>query len=225
MRRTAILLLGVALAACSPASGSRAPDGGPDGAPEGGHHCTYGFVGDPSMPPEIQMVALGPGMTNVPVMDGDMVTLAFPPQGGRVIFAGVRARNLDACAVQIEGSVRDLMTKQIRLDSRTVNLIPGPDGWAASDPTDISTFANIPVCPNEWSATNLYGTTYELDFSLTDRSGHMAAQTLHVVPACAEPAHAVDCLCICKGGYVLGESCADAGAGDGGASDGGDGGV
>src|SRR5262249_59554691 len=106
-----------------------------------------GFVGDTSMPAEIQAVALGPGMTNVPLKDGDTVTLAFPPQGGRVIFAGVMAKNLEACAVQLEGSVRDLTSKQVRLDSRTVNLIPGPDGWAASDPTDISTFANVPVCP------------------------------------------------------------------------------
>jgi hypothetical protein len=218
--RSAVLLFGLALAACSPHPGP--PQ---DAGPEGGHHCTYGFVGDPSQQAAIQIVALGPGMTNVPVKDGDMVTLAFPPQGGRVIFAGLRATNLEACAAQIEGSVRDLTTNQVRLDSRTVNLIPGGDGWAASDPTDISTFANVPVCPNEWSPTNLYGTTYALELTVTDQRGRMAAQTLHVVPACAEPAHAADCLCICKGGYVLGESCADAGAGDGGQSDGGDGGM
>jgi hypothetical protein len=169
-------------------------------------------------PPVIEVLGLGPNMTSVPIQGGSMVTLAFPPQGGRVIFAGVRATNLDPCGVQLTGVVRDETTKQVRLDSRTMNLLPSGDGWGASDPTDISTFANVPVCPNEWSKTNLYGTEYELEIDVTDSKGRTASQIVKVIPACSEPAHAADCLCICMGGYMLGESCADAGAaaGDGG---------
>ena len=66
----------------------------------------------------------------------------------------------------------------------------------------ISTFANIPVCPNEWSKTNLFGTTYELEMTLTERSGRTEDLSLKVVPACNEPAHEAECLCICQGGYV-----------------------
>jgi hypothetical protein len=115
----------------------------------------------------------------------------------------------------------------VRLDSRTVNLKPTGDGWGQSDPTDISTFANIPVCPNEWSMTNLFGTKYGLEVTLTERSGRTESRNLMVVPACAEPAHAADCLCICQGGYVLGEKCAagDAGTGDAGDAGGGEGGA
>jgi hypothetical protein len=78
------------------------------------------------------------------------------------------------------------------------------------------------VCPNEWSKTNLYGTEYQLEIDLKDKKNNTASKTLKVVPACSEPAHAMECLCICMGGYVLGQSCADAGAGDGGSGDGGD---
>jgi hypothetical protein len=143
-----------------------------------------------------------------------------------VIFAGVRATNLDPCGVQLAGVVRDETSMQVRLDSRTVNLKPTGDGWGQSDPADISTFANIPVCPNEWSKTNLFGTTYGLEVTLTERSGRTEDLTLKVVPACNEPAHEAECLCLCQGGYVLGQSCAaaDGGAGDAGEGDGGDGG-
>jgi hypothetical protein len=115
--------------------------------------------------------------------------------------------------------LRDLTSGEVRLDSRTVNLLPSGDGWGESDPHEISTYANVPVCPNEWSQTNLYGTTYQLELDIADREGRMAKQTLDVVPECSEPAHALECLCICEGGYVLGQSCGDAGVdgGDGGA--------
>jgi hypothetical protein len=222
VRRALLLSLGclpalpcLALAACSPSAAT--PDAGPTG-------CTYGPLGDPTQPAQVQVLALGADMTAVQLHDGDPVALAFPPQGGRVIFAGVRATNVDPCAVQLEGVLRDETTQEVRLDSRTINLKPTGDGWGESDPTDISTFANVPVCPNEWSKTNIYGTEYELALSLTERSGRMETQSLKVIPACSDPAEAAVCLCICQGGYVLGQSCAaDAGAGGGDAGDGGEG--
>jgi hypothetical protein len=210
-----VLAAACGLAACSPAD--PVPDAGP-------HGCPYAPLGDPSQPAVVELLGLGPdGRTLVTLHDGDPVTLAFPPQGGRVIFAGVRATNLDPCGVQLAGVVRDEASMQVRLDSRTVNLKPTGDGWAESDPADISSFANIPVCPNEWSKTNLFGTTYGLEMTLTERSGRTESLTMKVVPACDEPAHEAECLCICQGGYVLGQSCApvDAGTGDAGGGDGG----
>ena len=210
-------LPGVALGACS-SEGVPAPDAGPVG-------CTLAPLGDPTQPAQVQVLALGPDMTAVTLQDGDPVTLAFPPQGGRVIFAGVRATNVDPCAVQLEGVVRDETTLEVRLDSRTIDLKPTGDGWGASDPTDVSTFSNIPVCPNEWSKTNIYGTEYELEVTITERSGRAETRTLKVTPACSDPATAAVCLCICQGGYVLGQTCAaDAGEGGAAAGDGGDGG-
>ncbi len=215
MRRRAAFLLALGAAACTPSPA--APDGGPPDP------CATGFLGDAARPLVMQAIALDPNLTPFAVANGDMVTLAFPPQGGRVIFAGVRATNLDGCGVQVEGVLRDETTQQVRLESRTINLLPTGDGWGESDPTDVSTFANVAVCPNEWSPTNVYGTPYQLEVLVTDRQNRTATQMFQVTPECSEPAHAAECLCICQGGYVLGEACPDAGADD--AGDAGDGGI
>jgi hypothetical protein len=136
-----------------------------------------------------------------------------PPQGGRVIFIGVHATNVDGCGLQITGALRDLATNQVRPDGRTINLTPTGDGWGGSAVfgstvgADISSFANIPVCPNEWSSTNIYGTPYGLEVSITDRGGRMASQQIQVIPQCGEPATLPECMCICMGGYVLGQAC------------------
>jgi hypothetical protein len=169
--------------------------------------CTLPFIGDSTKETEIELIALKADYTSAPVAEGDSVALLFPPQGGRVIFAGVRARNIDPCNVQLSGAVRDVDTKQIRVDSRTVNLAATSDGWGSSSDTDIASFANVPMCPNSWSKTNIYGTKYELEVTLTDRAKHKITKKVGVVPACAEPENAAECACICKGGYVLGEMC------------------
>ena len=99
----------------------------------------------------------------------------FPPQGGQVIFVGIRATNVDGCALQLTGALRDLATQEVRVDSRTVDLIPRGDGWGVSGMRDIglgvANFANVPVCPNEWSSTNIYGTVYGLEVTAQDRGG------------------------------------------------------
>jgi len=221
LRASFAVLVALAAAGCSP--GPSSSDAGPD-AHQG---CDTGFVGDPTKDPEIAITALGAGTTATPVADGDMVPLIFPPQGGRVIFAGARARNLEACGATLTGALRDKQTKQVRIDGRTVNLVPAEGGWVETDPTDYASFSNIPVCPNQWSATDVYGTVYELEITIADRDGRTVTKTIDVTPFCAEPENAAECACICKGGYVLGESCeaVDGGddAGDGG-EDAGDGG-
>jgi hypothetical protein len=186
--------------------------------------CTQPFIGDGAKPIELEIVALKADYTSVPVAEGDSVALLFPPQGGRVIFAGVRARNIDPCNVQLAGAVRDVDTKQLRVDSRTINLEATSDGWGKSSDADIASFANVPMCPNEWSKTNIYGTKYELEITITDRAKHKATKTVGVTPACAEPDNAAECACICRGGYVLGETC-DGGSSSssGGSSSGGSG--
>jgi hypothetical protein len=176
-------------------------------APDAGPPCTIGFLGDAAGTPAIELLILD-GTTSAPLVDGGTAPLIFPPQGGRVIFAGVRATNLDACAVRLSGALRDVQTKQVRIDTRTVNLEPTGDGWGRCIDSDISTFANIAVCPNQWSDTDLFGNEYELVVSVTDREQRKATQTVRVVPQCTEPEHVEECLCICKKDYILGENCA-----------------
>ncbi len=177
------------------------------------------------MPPAFDFQVLHPDGTTVPIHDGDSVPMIFPPQGGRVLFVGVRATNVDPCALQLTGALRDETTQEVRLDSRTINLSPEGDGWGASATSAeslsaaIPNFSNVPVCPNEWSSTDLYGNSYGLEVTIKDRGGRMLTQKIQVTPECGEPENLAECLCICKAGYVLGETC----AGDGGqAGDAGD---
>jgi hypothetical protein len=169
-------------------------------------------VGDPGREPDLQIVVAGPAGEG-PVADGDQVPLFLPPQGGRVILAGVRALNVDPCALTLLGSLRDPRTQQVRLDARTVNLRLGADGRAASAGSDISTFANIPVCPNQWSPTDLFASAYQLTLTVTDRGGRRGSRTVQVSPRCGAGPEESECACICRGGYVLGQACAPADGG------------
>ncbi len=205
--KTALALAFVALGCSEPAESG--PDGGAPPA------CELGFLGDPSLPPQMELTARGVDGIAKPIFDGDSIALIFPPQGGRVVFAGVRATNVQACSARLTGVIRDLSTQKIQLDDRTVNLKPYGNGWGGSVDSDISTFANIPLCPNQWSQTNIYGTEYELEVVLSDRDKRALSQKIHVTPACAEPENQAQCECICKGGYMLGQMCIpdmDAGA-------------
>ena len=201
--------LGLAVAAivaigCSPSGGDR-PDAGGEAS-----GCTTGFVGDPNADIALDVTATDESAENV-LREGDPLPLVFPPQGGRVAFVGVRAKNIDPCNVQLSGALRDESTMQVRLDARTVNLAPQSDGTAGTGPpSQISTYSNIPACPNQWASKDLFGQAFALEVSVTDRRGRKATKTLHVVPTCNGDA---ECLCICRHGYKLGDSCAiDAGA-------------
>lgn len=178
--------------------------------------CTLQPLGDTSAPIEFEIIALDPSYTSQPITDGSTVHNIFPPQGGRVIFAGVRATNIDPCGVQLGGGLRDLQSNQVRFDYRTINLKPQEDGWGASVDGDIASFANIPTCHNQWSARDLYDQDYDLTLELTERSGRVASKTIRVRPVCQEPGFIEECLCICKAGYMLGEVCASGGGGSGG---------
>jgi hypothetical protein len=188
---------------CGP-GGETVADAGPDAA----QACKLDFLGDPSLEPVMEVIARGADGTSTPIEDGSPVALVFPPQGGRVVFAGVRATNIDACGATLTGVLRDRQNNKICIDFRTVNLAPYGDGWGGSRDSDISTFANIPVCPNQWSATSTFGNEYDLEMTLKDRDKERTVKkTLRVIPECAEPEHEAQCLCICKQGYILGETC------------------
>ncbi|HEX3345692.1 MAG TPA: hypothetical protein VHS09_14010, partial [Polyangiaceae bacterium] len=129
----------------------------------------------------------------------------------------VHATNVDGCGLQLTGALRDLTTQEVRVDSRTVNLVDTGDGYGASGTptttasTAVTSFSNVPVCPNEWSPTNIDGTVYGLEVTIVDRGGRTLTKKIHVTPTCAQPENLAECTCICQGGYVLGQSCADAG--------------
>ncbi len=181
--------------------------------------CTTGFLGSKSGPPMIEVIEVQPDDSIVDAVDGGPIAIMAPPQGGRVIFAGIRATNVDGCGLQLTGAIRDPSSKQVKFDSRTVDLTATTGGWGASGvgtvSDRISDFANIPVCPNQTFDTDVYGHPYSLEMSLVDRGGRTASTTLVVTPYCSDtgPGTAAYCACICAAHYSSTETCP---AGDGG---------
>src|SRR5215472_149449 len=96
--RSTTFLLGSLLVGCSQSSVHPPSDAGRDvqeaAPPPDGTTCGIPFLGDPSMPPAIQPIALGADGTSSPLSDGSTIALLFPPQGGRVIFVGAHATNI-----------------------------------------------------------------------------------------------------------------------------------
>jgi hypothetical protein len=208
----------LAIAACT--DGPTPPGVGPrDAGTDVPAVCPAGFLGDPELPPEIELRALRADGSDVPLADGDELAVLFPPQGGRVAFVGVRARNVDGCAIQVLGALRDPSTKQLRLDGRTVNLQREPDGWGTTgrgttanieDATEIGDYSNIPLCPNQWADRDVFDQEFELEVVVTDRRKKTAMKKIHVIPRCAEPGEKESsCRCLCRKGYVLGETCGE----------------
>ena len=181
--------------------------------------CPTGYLGDPEADAIIELRALRADGTDVPLNDGDELALVFPPQGGRVAFVGVRALNVDGCGMQIVGALRDPVTKQIRLDGRTVNLRREPDGWGTTgrgtttnieDSAEIGDYSNVPLCPNQWADQDIFDQRFELEVVITDRRKKTTTKKIEVVPRCSEPGEkAIACRCLCRSGYVLGETCGE----------------
>lgn len=213
----ATLPLAVTMTGCPDDAGPATSDGGVDDAASS--VCPTGYLGDPKLDPVIELRALRADGTDVSLMDGDDLAVLFPPQGGRVAFVGVRALNVDGCGMQILGALRDPMTKQLRLDGRTVNLRREPDGWGTTgrgtttnieDSAEIGDYSNIPLCPNQWAEQNVFDARFELEVIITDRRKKTATKKITVVPRCAEPGEKeLACRCLCRNGYVLGEACGE----------------
>lgn len=184
-----------------------ATSAGSGGSGAGTSSCGLGFLGDPDKPVEMKVVARGGDKISKELTEGGEAPMILPPQGGRVIFIGARATNVGPCGVVLTGTLRDLGSGQIRVDERKTNLKPTGDGWGMSLDADISTFSNIPLCPNQWASTDMVGHTFELELTLLDKEGRTATAKMNVVPTCAEPESLAACQCECKMGYTLGQTC------------------
>lgn len=168
---------------------------------------TTAMFGDAASDPQITVLARQENGSTTDVGEGVTISLMEPPQGGRVMFIGVKAMNFGACGVRLEASLQDEATQQVQFDNRSFNLVPVEDGWGSSALADLSTFSNIPLCPNNWSDSNIYDNTFLLTVTLTDLQDRQVTFTAHVTPTCMPGAEQAQCQCFCKTGYVLGQSC------------------
>src|SRR5262249_38818832 len=182
--------------------------------------CDDTFIGDPSLPPEgVLVVTDGVMATLSDVGDGAMVPLVRPPQGGQVTYAGARVRNMNRCGVQFTGRFRDPATRaELGFDRRSTDLIVGGDGWGRPDPAELSTLANIPLCPDFDPIRDMQGVTALLEITVQDRHQHMVMLSRSVVPTCVASDAAVRALCVCECSHLPAGSmrACGSGVGDGG---------
>jgi hypothetical protein len=154
----------------------------------------------------------------VDVHDGDKVSLLPPPQGGFGLFAGLRVRNLDPCAAQLRGRLRDPQTQEIiKENGRTVDLAADGSGFLV--PSALYSFANVAnivACPDSLGA-GVADRTLSLELTITDRGGRTATVTRAVVPTCPADACHDECQCNCGPNWHEGACVPDGGGGgDGG---------
>jgi len=173
----AILVTTALLAACG-------DDGGDPGV------C---ITGDPALDVDVQVV----GRELAPLADGGTIPLEMPPQGGYVVFAGLRVHNANLCGASVQAALRDPCSgRVVGIERRPVAWRIADDGFAEpAQPLEISDFANVPACPNAGISHDVDGHPLQLELRLYEASGRETERTLTVTPTC--PSDDDYCLCAC----------------------------
>jgi hypothetical protein len=174
---------------------------------------------DLSASPEIEVVyqtSAGEMTVAAPMQD---VPLLQPPQGGKALFIGVRAKNIEGCNVTISAGLIDTGTQAVvAFERRPILLAPDGQGWfSPAQPQQITNYSNLPACPRAHLDRAIEGEPYDLVVSIEDEKQRRAEKRLVVVPRCSQPEMAALCHCECAQHYVLGASCASADGGQQGA--------
>jgi hypothetical protein len=168
-------------------------------------------VGDRRLPIELTAMTWdGSAETAaVELVDGGEVVLRRPAQGGKVLYLGVRARNVDACGVQLTSALRDPTSGEvIALDQRPVPLVAGGDGWAVPAPPFEQALTNLGVCPNADAEVDVDGHPWRLELRLEETSGaRRATIELTVWPRCPVGEEAFECACECDSDFHVGGEC------------------
>lgn len=165
-------------------------------------------IGDRSRAIEIRAQHWRPGSPDLDdLANGGGVALVRPIQGGKVIYVGVRARNVDACNLMLTAALRDPASQQvIALEQRPVRLSDYGDGWGRAS-SAFDHLANVPACPNAAAERDVDGSTWTLELRLEEPGGRMAEMSLEVTLGCGVFAELDECRCECDSDYVLGGPC------------------
>lgn len=203
MRAVLLPVLAAALAGC------------PGPGPQPGS-CLTPYAGDPAALIAIETFFIGGDFQSHPLADCDAVDIIQPPQGGKVLFVGLRATNLDPCSASLTVALRDPVGGSLLgAEQRTVSLTPvvGRDGWVETEADGDSVFgyrnlANVPVCPNV-NQRDIQEQVQRLELQITDREGKQDTAELRVVPRCeqADARERAECNCTCEAGYRV-DKCA-----------------
>jgi hypothetical protein len=170
------------------------------------------FVGDPAKAVEFEVVYRTADGETKSTEDMAEIPLIQPPQGGKVLFVGVRARNINGCGLTLATALCEPENGAVvSLERRPVTLELDADGWMSPQrPTEASNYSNLPACPRADLARSIEGEVYELRVSITDSAGRKAGTSMQVVPTCGEPERSELCHCECSKDYKLGGLCSEA---------------
>jgi hypothetical protein len=197
------LLLG---AGCSPHSGAHdagATDSGRTG-------CTSLPIGDLTKPVELELTRPLDASGKITVTSsGATMHLYQPEQGGQVFNAGIRAKNLDGCNLQVRISVLSPRGELLSNPGEQVVqlVVTSTAGWGVpndrGDPLNQLFF--VAVCPGTLPGVNPLCGTYLLHADVEDISGRRAQLSVPIKMAC-EPGDHI-CACECSPDYGKGIDC------------------
>ena len=205
--RLEILATVVALVGCAPPDQASVASAG-----TGGTTDSAGDALPDSGPLVVSAIELDPNMgTYRLVNDGDSVSLLFAPQGGHVLFIGVRVRNLDSTKIELSSRILDPTTKAIvQQDIRDTKMVavPGEPGLLQTDSSHISLVSNIALCP-DYNDFDIVDQPYVMQILVTEENaqGSTGSVTLKVTPMCppGDGGASLLCNCECHAGYTLGK--------------------
>jgi hypothetical protein len=166
-------------------------------------------IGDLDAQTEIEIVHRnGEGAMTV-TSSGAEVPVQYAIQGGFVLYASIRAKNIDGCSTVISAELRDACDRLlIAGDRRSVSLVPAGDGWGEpQNPTDPGFYANIPACPRVVAERDIEGEPHILEVTAIDADGRRASASVPITPICLDNEYLEGCICECDGGYTVMNGC------------------
>lgn len=180
-----------------------AADAADDGGDGGDPFACVSVIGDLQAAPALIAIRSG-DPDGVELTDGAVVPMMAPPQGGIILLVGVRAKNVDGCALQLTAALRDPGTNQvIALESRPAQLRVGADGWGVPVESQFFSMANLAVCPAAAATRDVFDQPWRLELTIDDR-GRQATTAVTIAPSCAGVDPIWDCPCQCAADYQPG---------------------
>lgn len=172
-------------------------------------------VGDLSADIELDLVLRTSAGENLHAGDGALAPLLRAPQGGLVMFAGPRARNLNGCDVEVTATVEDPCSGAVLSQgTASISLVEDEEGYAVpAEPHFLRHFVHLPMCPSAAAVRNVNDEPYRLRLRIKDARGREAEVTRRVVPTCTQQDVTAFCQCACNANYDVNRQCAEQDAG------------
>jgi hypothetical protein len=156
------------------------------------------------------------GMAMRMLAAGDPVDLWNAPQGGHVVLAGAKVKNLTSDTATLKVRFRQPDTGHIVAEEgRTVKMlpVPGEPGLMQPDIRSRSQVSNVPLCPS-YGPLGTVDQTLVMEVTMTalyTAPVESGTTTLLVVPRCSTPDDEAFCRCECEANYFLGKCPGDGG--------------